>query len=88
MFKTIDLPGRAMLHDENVYPDPFTFNPDRFMNDGKNKTAERDPAHAAFGFGRRFVYLYNSSHHITVDVCNLPACVQGDIWQHLLSGSP
>ncbi|KAF9457683.1 cytochrome P450 [Collybia nuda] len=43
----------AMLHNESVYPDPFTFNPDRFMKDGKLNPAVRDPDHAAFGFGRR-----------------------------------
>src|SRR6201996_8892186 len=25
---------RGMAHDENVYPSPFTFNPERFMKDG------------------------------------------------------
>ncbi|KZP23267.1 cytochrome P450 [Athelia psychrophila] len=37
----------AVLNDENTYPDPFTFNPDRFMTDGN-----LDPE-AAFGYGRR-----------------------------------
>lgn len=46
---------RAMLHNESVYPDPFTFNPDRFMKDGKLNPAVRDPDHAAFGFGRRYL---------------------------------
>ncbi|KAG6809849.1 hypothetical protein H0H92_014508 [Tricholoma furcatifolium] len=44
---------RAMLHDENIYPMPFEFNPDRFMKDGKLNPDVRDPHHAAFGFGRR-----------------------------------
>ncbi|KAF8960404.1 cytochrome P450 [Flammula alnicola] len=43
----------AMLHDEEIYPDPFTFNPDRFMKDGKIDSSVRDPAHACWGFGRR-----------------------------------
>ncbi|KAF4599322.1 hypothetical protein EYR40_006414 [Pleurotus pulmonarius] len=43
----------SMLHDENHYPDPFTFNPDRFMKDGKLNKGVKDPAAAAFGFGRR-----------------------------------
>ncbi|KAG6843426.1 hypothetical protein H0H87_004685, partial [Tephrocybe sp. NHM501043] len=43
----------AMLHDEKVYPNPFNFNPDRFMKDGKLDPNARDPMHAAFGFGRR-----------------------------------
>ncbi|KAG6814877.1 hypothetical protein H0H87_006843, partial [Tephrocybe sp. NHM501043] len=43
----------AMLHDENIYPNPFDFNPDRFMKDGKLDPNAKDPMHAAFGFGRR-----------------------------------
>lgn len=49
-----------MLHNEEVYPDPFTFNPDRFMKDGKIDKSVRDPSHACFGFGRRFVLLTNN----------------------------
>lgn len=44
---------RAILHDETVYPDPLAFNPDRFMKDGKINPDVRNPAVAAFGFGRR-----------------------------------
>ncbi|KAJ2934714.1 hypothetical protein H1R20_g2365, partial [Candolleomyces eurysporus] len=46
----------AMLHDENVYTDPFEFNPDRFINPETGKidySRARDPGHACFGFGRR-----------------------------------
>ncbi|KAF9445086.1 cytochrome P450 [Macrolepiota fuliginosa MF-IS2] len=44
----------AMLHDENVYPDPFTFKPERFLTkDGMIDKSVRDPRHACFGFGRR-----------------------------------
>ncbi|KAF9457684.1 cytochrome P450 [Collybia nuda] len=43
----------AMLHDENVYPKPFEFNPDRFLKDGKLDPEVKDPGHASFGFGRR-----------------------------------
>ncbi|KAI0076589.1 cytochrome P450 [Panus rudis PR-1116 ss-1] len=43
----------AMLHNETIYPDPHTFNPDRFMKDGQLDPDVRDPAVAAFGFGRR-----------------------------------
>ena len=29
---------RAMLHDENTYPEPFEFKPERFLSDGKTLT--------------------------------------------------
>ena len=47
---------RAMLHDESVYPDPFTFKPERFLTeDGLSlNTTARDPGHAIWGFGRRW----------------------------------
>ena len=44
---------RAILHDEGIYPDPLVFDPDRFIKDGKINPDIRDPAVAAFGFGRR-----------------------------------
>ncbi|THH00014.1 hypothetical protein EW026_g2458 [Hermanssonia centrifuga] len=44
---------QAILHDESVYPEPMTFNPDRFMKDGELNPEVRDPATAAFGYGRR-----------------------------------
>ncbi|KAJ6580647.1 cytochrome P450 [Mycena capillaripes] len=43
----------AILNDEEAYPDPQTFNPERFLLDGKLNLAIRDPEVAAFGFGRR-----------------------------------
>ncbi|KAJ7281062.1 cytochrome P450 [Mycena rebaudengoi] len=43
----------AILHDEIMYPDPYAFNPERFLLDGKANPAVKDPDCAAFGFGRR-----------------------------------
>ena len=44
-----------MLHDESVYPDPFSFKPERFLKNGKISEEVLDPAKMVFGYGRRFV---------------------------------
>jgi hypothetical protein len=44
---------RSILHDPEVFSDPLTYNPDRYLKDGKINTAVRDPNVAFFGFGRR-----------------------------------
>lgn len=46
------------MHDPELYPDPFTFSPDRFMavDDTKSRSyhgCHPDPRTFAFGFGRR-----------------------------------
>lgn len=47
------LQPRSMLHDENRYPDPFSFKPERFLKDGKLNPDVRDPTTILFGMGRR-----------------------------------
>ncbi|KAA1467206.1 CyP450 monooxygenase [Dentipellis sp. KUC8613] len=42
----------AVLHDENLYPDPFTFKPERFLGPDVSPRALVAVDHA-FGFGRR-----------------------------------
>lgn len=42
---------RAMTHDERVYPDPYTFNPERFFDENGN--LNNDSRVLAYGFGRR-----------------------------------
>ncbi|KAF8992236.1 cytochrome P450 [Cyathus striatus] len=51
---TIVIPNNwAILHDENRYPEPSKFNPERHMKDGKLRNDVMNPADAAFGYGRR-----------------------------------
>jgi cytochrome P450 len=44
---------RAMLKDDQVYPEPHEFKPERFLKNGKLDSSVRDPMDIAFGFGRR-----------------------------------
>ncbi|KAJ7146914.1 cytochrome P450 [Mycena epipterygia] len=58
----------AILQDEDIYPDPNSFNPERFLRDGKLNPDVKDPQ-AAFGFGRRICparHMATSSVWITV----------------------
>jgi len=59
----------SILYDEEMYPDPSTFNPDRYLLNGKLNPAVRDPRTACFGFGRRICpgrHMAYSSVWITV----------------------
>ncbi|KAJ6467947.1 cytochrome P450 [Mycena vitilis] len=59
----------AILHDEDMYPDPHSFKPERFLLNGKLNTAIRDPETVAFGFGRRICpgrHMATSSLWITI----------------------
>ncbi|KAF9545038.1 cytochrome P450 [Agrocybe pediades] len=60
----------AMLHDPKVYPDPFSFRPERFLKeDGTLDNSVRDPSLFAFGFGRRICparYMAYSAIWITI----------------------
>jgi cytochrome P450 len=46
-----------MTRDEEVYPDPESFVPERFMKNGDLNKAIRDPRDIVFSFGRRYVLL-------------------------------
>ncbi|KAF9442390.1 cytochrome P450 [Macrolepiota fuliginosa MF-IS2] len=43
----------TILHDSEVFENPYTYNPDRYLKDGKIDPTVRDPSVASFGFGRR-----------------------------------
>ena len=43
----------AICRDPKVYPDPETFNPDRFLKDGKINPLVFNPEDRVFGAGRR-----------------------------------
>jgi len=43
----------AIFRDPSIYPDPETFNPDRFLKDGKINPLVLNPEDRVFGAGRR-----------------------------------
>ncbi|KAL0068245.1 hypothetical protein AAF712_004630 [Marasmius tenuissimus] len=68
----------AMLHDESVYPQPDTFDPDRYSGKGGRKI-EDDPRSIVFGFGRRICpgrYIAEAS--IWIQIATALACLQID----------
>ena len=45
--------GRGILHNPKIYPEPYEFIPERFLQDGKSVPDVLDPNSVIFGFGRR-----------------------------------
>ncbi|TFK49211.1 cytochrome P450 [Heliocybe sulcata] len=43
----------SIMHDEQMYPDPYSFDPTRFIADDTGNAVQPDPRAYAFGFGRR-----------------------------------
>ena len=63
-----------MLHDEDKYPDPETFKPERWLDVERHRNVY--PLEIAFGFGRRWVlgillWLAARSHERTCSGCAL-----------------
>lgn len=57
-----------MLHDPEVYPDPFQFDPSRHIST-PGKEAQRDPRNVCFGYGRRIcpgMHLAEASLFLTI----------------------
>ncbi len=49
----LSYPRRAYSRDPNVYPDPETFKPERWLKNGRLNPDVRDSETIAFGYGRR-----------------------------------
>ena len=45
-----------IVRDEKIYPDPYTFDPERFVEKSNDNvpTKQPDPTQYIFGFGRRW----------------------------------
>ncbi|KAF5353962.1 hypothetical protein D9756_007033 [Leucocoprinus leucothites] len=59
----------SILHDPEIYEDPLTYNPERFLKDGKIDPTVRNPTVASFGYGRRICpgrFLAEDSMFITI----------------------
>jgi hypothetical protein len=52
-FNRLTYQYRAMMNNEGDYPNPETFNPERYLRDGDPDLSVRDPTPLVFGFGRR-----------------------------------
>ena len=44
---------RAIYQDESVYPEPRTYDPERYLKDEKLDPSVKDPEEGLFGSGRR-----------------------------------
>ena len=45
---------RAIFYDESIYPAPHSYDPERYLKDGKLDDSIRDPEENVFGLGRRW----------------------------------
>lgn len=78
----------AMTHDETMYPDPFTFKPERFLD--SNGRLNDDSRIMAYGFGRRCVPQINIllKPHILCMVLRQDLCWKVCCKCHRKSSSP
>lgn len=61
-----------MSCDEDIYPEPEVFRPERFLNLPKPQVDAIDSRNFVFGFGRRFVEIQSYTH--TVPRLTLASC--------------
>ena len=47
--------NRAICYDETVFPAPHTYDPERFLKDGKLNSSVMDPEERTFGYDGRCV---------------------------------
>lgn len=89
-FSIVDIISRGILHDPDIYPNPFDFDPARYLS----HTAEQpstvtrtnpDPRAFVFGYGRRICpgrHLAEDSLFITaatiLSVFNILPCIDDD----------
>ena len=72
---------REMTHDEAIYPSPFTFDPSRFLKDGRLSDTIQDPRSMFFGFGRRYTsHLFQQLALSLTDASNVVNAL-GRRWQ-------
>ncbi|KAH9487035.1 Cytochrome P450 monooxygenase [Psilocybe cubensis] len=63
----------AIMHSEDIYPEPFKFNPDRYYKGSNKEPLQVDPiAAGAFGFGRRICPgRYLALNSAWIGVCSI-----------------
>ena len=56
-----------MLNNEQDYPEPRKFNPERFLKNGEFDNSVRNPMDIIFGFGRRWIlFIFFTSLYLNV----------------------
>ena len=85
---------RAIFFDESTYPAPRTFNPERYLKDGKLDGSIQDPEDRIFGSGRRYAFLYQVpglrrlAPADCIEISHPPVCLQGLPWKTFCSPNP
>ncbi|OJT08570.1 O-methylsterigmatocystin oxidoreductase [Trametes pubescens] len=64
----------AISRDPTAYPDPETFNPDRFLKDGELYAGALDPYSYIFGFGRRYAVFIHGFLNVYSNLAYIRVC--------------